>query len=186
MTVDPAGTESGIKAQTSKTSIGVWALDGYGRYYRIWSKVGYFAITEVFDHIFAGNAAFRGFVRATYIESNAMQKVLKPLIEREEMTRNQFVNPQSLAASGDKKARIRSALSLPLKRGKVFLARGCGMEFREELKRFGVGNGSMDCLDESEKAFTVLMKPETRQDRYMREAEMEEAEFAQPMNAFGY
>jgi len=159
MTIDPAGTDKGITAKTSRTSIGIWAMDYEENVYRIWGAVGYFSITEMFDKIFEGNKLFKGYVRGTYVEANAMQRILKPLLEAEQPRRNQYINPQPVMAKGDKVARIRSNVGYPLSQGKVWLADGYGAEFIEEKEMFPMSESRLDCLDESEKAMTLLHKP---------------------------
>jgi hypothetical protein len=159
MTIDPAGTDKGITAKTSRTSIGIWAMDSDENVYRIWGAVGYFPIEEMFDKIFEGNGLYKGYVRGTYVESNAMQKILKPLLEAEQPRRGQYINPQPVLAKGDKVARIRSNVGYYLSQGKVYLADGYSQEFIEEKELFPMSEYRMDVLDESEKALTLLRKP---------------------------
>lgn len=158
MTIDPAGTEKGITARTSRSSLGIWAMDSKGNAYRIWQKVGYISITELFDAIFEGNRRFKGYIRGTFVEANAMQKIIAPLLKQEQWRRNLYINPQPVIATGDKTARIRSTVGLALSQEKIYLGEGCIVEFEEERMGFPVMQYKMDVLDESEKALTVLRK----------------------------
>ena len=158
MSVDPAGTEKGIKAKTSRSSVGVWAMDAHENCYRIAERVGYFAVEELFDAIFELHKMFPGYIRMTVIESNAMQKIIVPLLRAQELERNIFINAQPFAASVDKTARIRNVVGLKLSHGKIYLADGCRTNFIEEKDKFPMSS-KMDVLDESEKGISALHAP---------------------------
>lgn len=185
MTIDPAATDTNVSAKSCRTSIGIWATDPDDYKYRIWSRVGFFSIHQIFDYIFEGNRVFRGYVRATMIEDNAFQKVLKPLIDRQQADRNVYVHAIGVAARGDKKARIRSAIGEYLAKGKIWVTREAGKEFREEVKMFPMSDSRLDVLDESEKGIVYSHRPESAARRAEREAEEEERDL-EVTNAFGY
>lgn len=178
LTVDPAGTEKDIKATTSRTSLAVWALDGYGRYTRLWGRVGYFDSVSLIQYLFLAHRTFPGYIRGTFVESNAMQKVLLPVLRREETREDRWLNLRPLYASGDKKARIRMAFAMPLKKGLVYATEGTHtwMALTEELQLFPSSNTRLDVLDESEKAITALKLPETPEEEALRRLEEEEDE----------
>lgn len=169
MTIDPAGTDKGMSARTSRTSIGVWAMDSKGNAYRIWQKVGYISPTEMFDSIFEGHGKFKGYIRATFVESNAMQKLIAPLLVREQWSRELYINPQPIMATGDKVARIRNNVGLALSQERIYLAEGCVVEFEEEKRGFPVLQFRMDVLDETEKALTVLRRAPSDEEVYEEE-----------------
>lgn len=185
MAVDPAGSEDAKSIKTSRTSIGVWAMDSKERCFRIWQKVGFFAITQVFDHIFEGHKLLGNMIRATVIETNAMQRILGPLVREEEMRRNTFINAQEQPAKGNKVARIRNVVGLKLSHGLIYLAPGCVLEFEEERKKFPTGH-RMDVLDEAEKAISSLVKPMSDEERLLREEEEDENVYEASLNVFGY
>jgi hypothetical protein len=185
MSIDPAATDTGISAKSCRTSIGVWATDSDDYKYRIWSRVGFFSIHQIIDYIFEGNRVFKGYIRATMIEDNAFQKVIKPLVDREVVNRNVYVHAIGVQARGDKKARIRVALGTYLAKGKIWVTREAGKEFREEVKMFPMSDTRLDVLDESEKGIVFSKRPESASQRLEREIEEEERE-AEPVGAFGY
>jgi len=166
MAVDPAGTERGITAKTSRTAIGIVAMDWEENAYLIWSKTGYYPPVRVgergpkgmFDYIFEGCAKFRGVVREVGVEAAAMQKIIKPLLERERALRGFYINPQPVQAGGDKEARIRMNVGRALTRGKVWLCYGEETYFEEERMTFP--SGRIDTLDMFEKALVRLRKPQ--------------------------
>lgn len=186
MSVDLAATDKGITAKTSRSSIGIWAMDNLQNVYRIWSRVGYFRMDDLFDNIFAGHEAFLGYIRATVVESNAMQKGIEQLLEREQFRRGVYVNPVASPAKGDKIARIRSVVGLFLASEKVYLAYGCGEEFLEEKNVFPMMENRMDVLDESEKGISELYQPPTGGEVEEMEEEEEEYRIQTMENAVGY
>lgn len=171
MSTDLAATDKGISAKTCRSSIAVWAKDGHNNVYRIWSRVGFFGIHQVIDYIFEGNRVFGGIIRATFVESNAFQKIIKPILDREQEVRKQYMCIVPVNATGDKKARIRVCLGNYLAKGQIFLAEGCGIEFIQELKMFPMSDTRLDTLDESEKGITFSMRPESTEERWSREEE---------------
>ena len=185
MAVDPAGTEDAKSVKTSRTSIGVWAIDAKERCYRIWQRVGFFDIHTIFDHIFAGHRELGSAIRATVIESNAMQRIIGPLIREEEMRRGQYVNAQEQPAKGNKVARIRNVVGLKLSHGLIYLAQGCALEFEEERQKFPTGH-RMDVLDEAEKAISALIKPMDATERMWQQFREEEHEEEASLSIFGY
>lgn len=185
MSIDPAATDTGVTAKTSRTSIGVWARAWDDTYYRIWSRVGYFAIDTLIDNIFLGHSVFKGYIRGTIVESNAFQKVLKKLIDNEQVKRGVYVNAIPRASFTDKKARIRSALGVPLARGAIYVCEGAGEEFIEECRIFPMSDVRLDVLDESEKSISLLVKPMTEGEVLEKELDEEERE-VDVIGAFGY
>lgn len=185
MSVDPAGTEKNKGAKTSRTSIGIWAMDSKERVYRLWQRVGYFGIRQVFDSIFEGHKMLGGHIRATVIESNAMQRILGPLVREEELRHGIFVNAQETPAKGDKVARIRNVVGLKLSHGLLYLCDNAMLEFEEERKKFPTSH-KMDVLDESEKGITALIRPMSDEERTYRELEEEDQEQEAALSAFGY
>lgn len=174
MSVDPAGTDRGISGRTSRSSVGIWARDSKDRVTRIWSKVGYLSTEQLFDAMFEGNRRFPGYIRATYVESNAMQKILLPLIRQEQWREEQFINPQPLPAGGDKTARIRNTVGYYLARGLLYLCRNHSAEFLEEHAIFPMNIYKMDVLDESEKGISGTRTPMSSE--MIGEAQFEEDE----------
>jgi hypothetical protein len=186
MTIDPAGTDTGISAKTSRTSIGVWARDAEDRVTRIFSKVGHFGTKRMFEYIFEGHKLYPGYIRATYVESNAMQKIILPLLREEEYAQHMNINPQPLPASGDKKARIRNAVGYALSRGKLYLVRRYSAEFLEEHQVFPMNEYKMDVLDESEKGITATRTPPTLEQVVWEEEREAEVMLVGMNNVFGY
>jgi hypothetical protein len=186
MSIDPAGTDKGISAKTSRSSLGVWAKDYKDRVTRIYSKVGYFEITKLFDYMFEGHKKFAGYIRATVIESNAMLKILLPLLRKEELARGMYINPIGKPESQNKTIRIRNTLGVVLRKGKLYLAEGCDREFREELDIFPMNEFRMDVLDESEKGISSTFSPQSGEDLRLREFEDESKLAFASDNVFGY
>lgn len=186
MSVDPAGTDRGISARTSRTSIGIWARDWKDRVTRVFSSVGYYDVHKMFDEIFRGHLLYKGYVRGTFVESNAMQKILLPLLREMQSDKQQFINPQGVPASGDKVARIRNTVGLPLSRGKLYLIRQYSKDFMEEHSVFPMNAYRMDVLDESEKGITATRTPLSGSQMRRMDDEAEDMAAMAIDNVFGY
>ena len=184
MTIDPAGSDKMTSGRTSRSSVGVWFMDSHGNAYRVWQKVGYLSIDEVFDGVFEGHEIFAGLLLGTIVESSAMQKILAPLIRMEESRRGKYVNAIPQPAKGDKLARIRSTLGWYLSQQKVYLAPGASREFEEE--RIAFPSRRMDVLDESEKALSYLKQPLGEEEVIEIEEREIEADYELTAEAFGY
>ena len=93
-------------------------------------------------------------------------------------------------AQGDKKARIRNTLSLPLSEEKIYATPGPGtfMALSEEMKLFPSSNTKLDVLDESEKALSALRLPETEEASRQREEDEEDEAVMEytPLGHVGY
>lgn len=185
VSTDLAATDTGIKAKTCRSSLAAWATTPQGKHVRFWSRVGFFSIEKILDYVFDVNALFKGYVRTTIIESNAFQKIIKPIIEKEMRVRDMYFSVTPVNATGDKKARIRAALGQELPKNGIWLCRGSDKEFREELRMFPMSDSRVDVLDESEKAIVFAIKPAT-QDEIIRKQYEEEDEQQGVMSAVGY
>lgn len=159
MAIDPAGTETGVSSKTSRSAIGVVAFDPFGFKYLLWLRAGYFSIEKMMDLVFQGNDMFAGYLRGTVVESNAMQKILKPIFDREAKIRNKRLNTIAVPAKGDKTARIRNNVGQALANGQVVLCSGEGTEFLEEKQVFPQDKYKMDVLDMFEKAIAASNQP---------------------------
>lgn len=186
MGVDPAGTDKGISAKTSRSSVGIWARDREDRITRVFSRVGYFDVNKLFDCIFEGHEKFPGYVRKTVIEINAMQKILLPLIRKEERDRGIYIRAQGKQESQSKIVRIRNTLGAVLNTGKLYLVKGCDREFREELMVFPMNEYKMDVLDESEKSISGTVTPIEGGFYGVDDLDEEEKTVMAGQNVFGY
>lgn len=186
MSTDFAATDTGITAKTNRTSIAVWAKDAYGNCYRIWSRVGFFSIYETMDYIFQGHEVFGGIIRTTLVEVNAFQKIVKKMLDTEQNLRGVWINPQGVNVSGDKFARIRTALGVRLTRRQIWTTTEAGVEFLEELKMFPMNKNRVDVLDESEKGITFTEMPLTAEERALQEEREDEYLRESATNAIGY
>lgn len=157
MSVDWAGSDKRRSVHTSRTSIGIWAIDSYSRRYRIDQIVGYLALPEVFDAIFKLHDRYKGYIQTTLLEANAMQRGIFDLIVEEQHRRETYISPIECNAKGDKVVRIRSVLSVALSQGSIYVTDKSGIEFIEEQMSFP--SPALDVLDESAKAIDYLKAP---------------------------
>jgi hypothetical protein len=174
MFVDPAGTDRGISAKASKSAVEIIAVDDEENAYLVWCRAGYFSVHALFDAIFEGCVKFEGVVGVVGVESNAMQKIIAPLLEKERRARNFYINPVPIMASGDKEARIRMNVGRALKKGQVYLVEGEEREFEEERMLFPGNEFRRDVLDAFEKGLTYLQKPPSKAEEAYDEEEFED------------
>jgi hypothetical protein len=179
MFVDPAGTDRGISAKASRTAIEIVGIDSLENVYLLWARIGYFSVHAMFDYIFEGCRKFEGLVSLVGVESNAMQKIIAPLLERERSIRDYYINPVPIMASGDKEARIRMNVGRALMRGQVWLVEGEHVAFEEERMLFPGSEFRRDALDAFEKGLAYLSKP-TSQDELDEEEFEEEVYWNEP------
>ena len=183
MAVDPAGTDTGISAKASKSAVVVWAKDWRRNTYLLKRRVGYYDVLELFDAIFEMVDFFKGHIRKAVVESNAMQRILKGLLDQERLRRGLYVYFEGVPAVGDKDARIRNTLGLPLSMGQVYLNEGEGAEFLEEKNIFPQSKYKKDTLDASEKALVELHVPDEPEHKDMiLDFEYEDDEYVEGRN----
>ena len=156
---DWAGSDKRRSIRTSRTSIGVWAKDSEGRVYRFDQSVGFFSIPDVFDKIFTIHERWRGYISATLLEANAMQKGIYDLIQEEQQRRGIYLSIRKKNGIGNKVVRIRATVGMHLHKGMLYLCDKCSAEFNEE--RMAFPSPKLDVLDESEKAMSHLKATES-------------------------
>jgi hypothetical protein len=186
ISTDAASTDRNVSILTSRTSIGVHFMDDQNRDFRVWNKVGYLTMDQVFDAIFQAWDMFPGLIEATLFETNAMQKGLYQLLEKEQDKRKTFINLREAPAKGDKVARIRAVVGWFFAQGLLYATPEASIELQQEKDAFP--SRHLDVLDETEKALSYLRRPANVEELLM--ADMAEAEhmmeIAETDNAFGY
>lgn len=185
MSLDPAFTDKGMSAKTSRTSLALWAMTPEGVAVRFWQRVGYFSAQQTIDYIIDGHRQFGGAIRKLCLETNGAQKQLPEWIRRAGAEADVYVNIDGKPETGDKTARIRQTVGLFLSKGRVALCDGAAREFIEEMKVFPMSEFRKDVLDESEKALKALIAPTTQEEVLLDEQE-EEDRLWQTDNAAGY
>lgn len=157
--VDPAATDRGISAKTSRSVVFTWATDSKGRKFLIDLRVGFVAIPELFGWMFETEAKFRGYLRAMYLEAQGPFKMLIPLIRQEEIERKVHLPLRAVGAQGEKIARIRTAWLPILSKSRVYAVESAMGSLIEELKMFPNGR-RMDVIDAGELAERSSVIPE--------------------------
>lgn len=186
ISTDAASKDRDVSVLTSRTSIGVHFMDDQDRDFRVWSKVGYMSMDMVFDGIFEAWNRFPGLIQATLFETNAMQKGLYQLLDKEQDKRKTFINLREAPAKGDKLARIRAVVGWHFAQGLIYATPEASVEFRQEKDSYP--SKHVDVLDETEKALSWMKRPANAEEvELAEEAEMEhQMEVLERDNAFGY
>ena len=184
ISVDPASTDEHIRLTTSRTSVGVTFMDSRNRAFRVWNKVGYLGMADTFDYIFEAWRAFPGLITATLFETNAMQKGLYQLLEKEQEERRTYINLQPVTSKGDKKARIRSVVGWYYAQGLVYATPEASFELNQEKDAFP--SPKLDVLDEFEKSLSWISRPATDEEVLIAEEAELEHSLTLSDNLFGY
>jgi hypothetical protein len=169
---DPAASEKGISARTSRSAHAVMALDPEGNYYIIQGHADYVAVKAIYEWFFGGWASYSRYLRMSGMEMRGPFKVFESLFREEQARRNTYINFRPIKTSGDKDARIRTALEGPLRKGKLYCVPTFRDKVKEELRTFPDGH-KKDVLDAISMGISVLIQPdppESQEDYDYREA----------------
>ena len=186
ISTDAASKDRDVSVLTSRTSVAVHFMDDQNRDFRVWNKVGYMSMDLTFDAIFKAWEMFPGLLEATLFETNAMQKGLYQLLEKEQEKRKVFINLREAPAKGDKVARIRAVVGWFFAQGLIYATPEAVVELQQEKDAFP--SKRLDVLDETEKALSWLRRPANQEEVEMAvEADIEhELSLVESDNAFGY
>ncbi len=180
---DPAFTDKGISAKTSKTGIAVWGMTWDEQVVLLGGKSGYFSYERAFEELMDMIGKFDGYVRLLGIETNAGQKILPGLTRKELQRRGLFVSIKEVPSSQDKIVRIRSGIGRWLMRDAMIVCDGPYSFFFEEQQVFPQSKFGIDFLDASEKALSILSKPLSPDEAEQREYMEDEVLFNPTVNA---
>jgi hypothetical protein len=186
ISTDAAAKDKNIVVMTSRTSVAVHFMDSDNRDFRVWNKVGYMSMDKVFDAIFEAWNLFPGLIEATLFETNAMQKGLYQLLEKEQERRKTWINLREAPAVGDKTARIRSVVGWYFAQGLIYATPEAAIELVQE--KDGFPSKRLDVLDETEKALSWLKRPANEEEVEMAEEMDMDAQLSlvESDNVFGY
>jgi len=186
ISTDAASKDREVTALTSRTSIAVWFMDDGNRAFRVWNKVGYLTMDETFDAIFEAWSLFPGLLQATLFETNAMQKGLYQLLEKEQERRKVYISLREAPAKGDKIARIRAVVGWYFAQGLIYATPEAVIEIQQEKDAFP--SRRVDVLDETEKALSWMRRPANAEEIEMAvESDIEhELSLVENDSLFGY
>jgi len=168
--VDPAASEKQSSMSTSRSAHLVLATHSSGMRFYIDGKVDYVPITTVFDWMFDSYRKWNP--RITGLEMLGPFKVLKSVLEKEQMIRRDYISLVPIRMEGEKVARIEATLRPLLQRGHVFATKGVLSILEPELQVFPNGK-KMDLLDVAALSVRSASVPRSRDevDREMDEIE---------------
>lgn len=174
LAADPAATETGITAKTSRTAVGVVATDPEGRRFLIWLRVDYVAPNQLFNWLFEAYDKFGLWIRACFLEQNGPFKILGPFLRDEQLRRGKWLGVRPFRAVGDKDARIRSVLDPEFAEGRIYVNEVHKLQYEEEHRAFPQSR-KKDILDMFSSAISNSYKPPSEDEKM--EAERAEARF---------
>lgn len=184
MAIDPAATERYISARTSRTAIGIIAMDCQERVFAIATVADYLAPSAMLEKVFTTHGRFINHVRNAYLEANAGFKILGPIIRDEERRRGHYLGLRPFSATGEKDARIRSTLQPVLADGRFYINKPDAATIIEEIGAFPQGT-KKDILDMLSIGISNLRRPMTPE--MLDLSQMEETWFShRTSNIAGY
>ena len=133
---DPAASERGTSAKTSRTAIGVLATDPQSRRFLIWLRVDYVSTQQLFDWLFEASRTFKGYIRGTFLEQNGPFRMLQGQIQREQQLREEWIGLRPFTSVGEKTARIRTALDPEFAKGHIYVCEAFKLTVMEETRAF--------------------------------------------------
>lgn len=171
---DPAGGKRGLHAKVCQSAVAVWARDPKDRLFLLYLRHGYWSPFELFDEIFAAVDVMRGHIRVFGVESNAMQKILIPLLNEDKLKREKVVYFEEVKSTTKKDPRIRMTIGAPLQAGRIYAAPGPDIEFISQKDKFPMAEFHKDILDASEMAINLTFRPDTLEEREEYDRAMDE------------
>jgi hypothetical protein len=154
--LDPAGSKKYVDARTSKSACVVVARSCHNDFFVIEAKDGYVEITKAIEWMFGHEERYEKYLRRTVMETQGAFKMLGPLVRTEEHNRGRFLALREVSATGDKEARIRTALQPLLDAGRLFVKKGL-LNVVEQIKRFPCKQ--MDIVDALTMAINGSSRP---------------------------
>lgn len=133
---DPAATDRGQSAKTSRSAHIVMAVSPDGDYFIIRGHADYVPPSGIFEWLFESFLAFKYYIKFTGLEMQGAFRMLKPMLQDEQERRKIGLNLRPIKTEGDKDARIRTNLEPVLKAGKVYSIPSFKDNIMAELKVF--------------------------------------------------
>ena len=158
--LDPAATEKGKSAKTSRTAHVVMAMNSNEDVFILRGNADYVSPSEWYDWLFKAKEDFSGYLQRTGIEMKGPFKMLEPLLREEQQRRGKYLGLYPVKTQGDKDARIRTQLEYPLRQDKFYCVPSFTGYFHEELRSFP-DSYKKDILDVVSMALMELTPPDT-------------------------
>lgn len=133
---DPAASEKGRSAATSRSAHLICVRAPDDRIFVIGGHVGYVGPTEVMGWLFDGHERFKNYIRITGMEMQGPFKLFEGLMRDEQERRRKWISFVKIKTQGDKDARIRTGLEPYLRMGKLYAVPSMIMDIKSELKVF--------------------------------------------------
>ena len=133
---DPAASERGMSAKTSRSAYLILVTAPDERRFIIRGKADYVAPSGIFDWFFDGYSAFKNYLRFSGMEMQGPFKVFEPLFRDEQDRRRTWIGFRPIKTAGDKDARIRTNLEPLLRRNLLYCVESFRRDVKSELKVF--------------------------------------------------
>jgi hypothetical protein len=134
--LDPAASERGMSAKTSRSAHIVLATAPDGRMFVIRGHADYVPASKIFDWLFETFNIYKNYLKLSGMEMQGPFKVFEGLMRDEQNKRRQFINFRPIKTQGDKDARIRTQLEPVLRESKLYCIPSFKNTIKAELKVF--------------------------------------------------
>uniref|UniRef100_A0A6M3LBB7 Putative terminase n=1 Tax=viral metagenome TaxID=1070528 RepID=A0A6M3LBB7_9ZZZZ len=183
---DPAATDTGITARTSRTATGCVAHAPDNKRFVFRVKAGYITPSVMYDELFENAGSFNNYLRASYLEAQGAFKVLVPPLREEERKRRRYLNLRPVSAVGNKDVRIENALDPVLRDNLLYVCTTDGSMdlFKEEYRGFPQAH-KKDVLDMISLGLSSTVRPYS-EDEELKKAEQYERFMTRSVNRAGY
>ena len=161
---DPAATEKGISAKTSRSAHVVMAVDWEDNLFILDGHADYVAPSKIYEWNFNAWKKFKGLIQKTGMELRGPFKVFEYLMRDEQEKRKVNINFRPIKTVGDKDARIRTALEGPLKVGRLYCIKSFKDTVEGEMKTFPNGK-KKDVLDVISMGANELKAPKSPEEK---------------------
>jgi phage terminase large subunit-like protein len=165
---DPAASEKGFHAKTSRSAVGVLAHAADDKRFLIALNVDFVAASRMFDWMFSNAIKFDGYLQKTVLEAQGAFKILNSILRNEENRRRTeayvngqkfaYLNLQSVNKAGEKDAVIRSSLDPLLRQNLLYVDKNLKTKVLEELNTFPQ-SPRKDILDMLSLAINSTIRP---------------------------
>jgi hypothetical protein len=175
---DPATTDKGITAKTSRSACGLIAHDPKDRQFVFGIKADYIKPSVFFDWYWSNAKRYASALRCSLLEAQGPFKILAHDFVDEEYRRNKnallkhepqvFLKLKAVTKTGNKDVSIRNAIEPRLNAGKLYVEKASRTEFLSELNVFPASNRK-DILDMVSLGVMSTVRPYDKEEIQVRE-----------------
>jgi len=184
---DPAATETGVSAKTSRTAVVLVAHAPDNKRFIIEIRAGFVGTSEGFSWLFDNVRKYKDYLRATIFEAQGPFKALIGPLREMESREECYLSLDPQPAEGKKDIRIRNALQPLVSANLLYIDETIRSKFDDEYRRFAPGaKAHIDILDACALALSNTIRPLSEEERLKKTVLRERRKLAYTTNVAGY